>query len=99
MTGAALTDVLEVLEYSGDNGLVTTDAVDIEDERAYVLQENPWQVRIGRSIFFMGVCPLFYFKEFQTVNDDSLLGLHRSLWNHNRAPLLITVFSTRGTSI
>ena len=91
MAGAALEDVLEVLEYSGNSGLVTKDAVDIEDERAYVLQEIHRKFELD-AVFFHGNLPCVYFKEFQDIDDESLLRLHRSLWNHNRAPLLIAIF-------
>ena len=91
MDRTALTSVLEALEYSGDNGLVTTDAVDVEDERAYLLQEIRDKFDLD-AVFFHGNVPIVYFKEFQTVNDDDLLEFHRSLWNHNRAPLFVTVF-------
>ena len=39
----------------------------------------------------MVMCQLSTFKEFADVDEDYLSDLHRSLWNHNRAPLLIAV--------
>ncbi len=90
MIGSALTNVFDALEYLDDKGLVTVDSPDIGDERAYVWQEIRDKLQIDAA-YFHGNIPVVYFKELQTVNDDYLWDLHRSLWNHNRAPLLIAV--------
>ena len=80
----------DALEYLDDKGLVTVDSPDVRDERAYVWQELRDKLEIDAA-YFHGNIPVVYFKELQTVNDDYLWDLHRSLWNHNRAPLLIAV--------
>ena len=90
MTETALTGVLKALEYLDDKGLVTADKPDIEDERVFVWQEIRDKFRLDAA-YFHGNVPVVYFKEFPTVDDDDLWNLHRSLWNHNRAPLLIAV--------
>ena len=90
MIGSALTNVFDALEYLDDKGLVTVDSPDVGDERAYVWQEIRDKLQIDAA-YFHGNIPVVYFKELQTVNDDYLWDLHRSLWNHNRAPLLIAV--------
>ena len=90
MTGATLTGVLDALEYRHDPGLVTVDTPDVGDGRAYVWQEIRDKFEIDAA-YFHGNVPVIYFKELWTDDDDDLWNLHRSLWNHNRAPLLIAV--------
>ena len=90
MIGTALANVFDALEYLDDKGLVTVDTPDVEDGRAYVWQEVRDKLQMDAA-YFHGNVPVVYFKELQTVDDDYLWGLHRSLWNHNRAPLLIAV--------
>lgn len=90
MTGTALTSVLKALEYLNDKGLVTVETPVIEDGRLYVWQEIREKFKLDAA-YFHGIVPVVYFKEFQSVNDDELWHLHRSLWNHNRAPLLIAI--------
>ena len=90
MIGSALANVFDALEYLDDKGLVTVDTPAVGDERAYVWQEIRDKLQIDAA-YFHGNIPVVYFKELQTVDDDYLWGLHRSLWNHNRAPLLIAV--------
>ena len=90
MIGSALTNVLDALEYLGDKGLVTVDTPDVGDGRAFVWQEVRDKLQMDAA-YFHGNIPVVYFKELQIVNDEYLSDLHRSLWNHNRAPLLIAV--------
>ena len=90
MIGSALTNVLDALEYLDDKGLVTVDTPDVGDGRTYVWQEVRDKLQMDAA-YFHGNIPVVYFKELQTVNEDDLWDLHRSLWNHNRAPLLIAV--------
>ncbi|MCY4393096.1 MAG: N-6 DNA methylase [Chloroflexi bacterium] len=90
MTGAALTSVLDALDYRADEGLVTSDTPEVGGGRAYVWQEIRDKLQIDAA-YFHGNVPAVYFKELSTVDDDYLWDLHRSLWNHNRAPLLIAV--------
>ena len=90
MIGSALTNVLDALEFLDDKGLVTVDTPDLGDGRAYVWQEVRDKLQMDAA-YFHGNIPVVYFKELQTVNEDDLRDLHRSLWNHNRAPLLIAV--------
>ena len=90
MIGTALGNVFEALEYLGDQGLVTVDTPDVGDGRAYVWHEIRDKLEIDAA-YFHGNVPVVYFKELQAVDDDYLRDLHRSLWNHNRAPLLIAI--------
>ena len=90
MIGTALANVFEALEYLGDQGLVTVDTPDVGDGRVYVWEEIRDKLQMDAA-YFHGNVPVVYFKELQTVDDDYLWDLHRSLWNHNRAPLLIAV--------
>ena len=90
MIGAALATVFDALEYRDAEGLVTIDTTDVREGRAYVWQEIRDKLEIDAA-YFHGNTPVVYFKELQTVDNDYLMGLHRSLWNHNRAPLLIAV--------
>ena len=90
MIGTALANVFDALEYRDDQGLVTVDAPDVEDGRAYAWQEIRDKLQMDAA-YFHGNVPVVYFKELQAVDDDYLWRLHRSLWNHNRAPLLIAV--------
>ncbi len=90
MIGTALTNVFDALEYRDDKGLVTTDTPDVGNGRAYVWREIRDKLEIDAA-YFHGNVPVVYFKELQTDDDDYLRRLHRSLWNHNRVPLLITV--------
>ena len=90
MIGTALANVFDALEYVDDQGLVTVDTPDVVDGRAYVWQEIRDKLQIDAA-YFHGNVPVVYFKELQTADDDYLRDLHRSLWNHNRAPLLIAV--------
>ena len=90
MIGTALADVFDALEYIDDKGLVTVDTPDVGNGRAYVWQEIREKLQLDAA-FFHGNVPVVYFKELQTVDDEYLWRLHRSLWNHNRAPLLIAV--------
>ena len=69
---------------------MTVDTPDVGDGRAYVWQEVRDKLQMDAA-YFHGNIPVVYFKELQTVNENDLWDLHRSLWNHNRAPLLIAV--------
>ena len=90
MIGTALTNVFDALEFLDDKGLVTADTPDVGNGRAYVWQEVREKLEIDAA-YFHGNVPVVYFKELQTADDDYLRDLHRYLWNHNRAPLLIAV--------
>ena len=90
MIGTALATVFDALEYQDDKGLVTVDTPDVGNGRAYVWQEIRDKLQMDAA-YFHGNVPVVYFKELQTVDDDYLWRLHRSLWNHNRVPLLIAV--------
>lgn len=90
MIGTALTNVFDALEFLDDKGLVTADTPDVGNGRAYVWQEVREKLEIDAA-YFHGNVPVVYFKELQAIDDDYLRDLHRSLWNHNRAPLLIAV--------
>ena len=90
MIGTALADVFDALEYQDDQGLVTVDTRDVGDGRAYVWQEIRDNLELDAD-YFHGIVPVVYSKELLTVDNDYLLSLHRALWNHNRAPLLIAV--------
>ncbi|MXW23203.1 MAG: hypothetical protein F4Z96_00710, partial [Chloroflexi bacterium] len=80
MTGTALASVLDALDYQDDEGLVTSDTPDVGGRRAYVWQEIRSKLQIDAA-YFHGNVPAVYFKEFETVDDDDLWALHRSLWN------------------
>lgn len=82
--------VFDALEYQGDKGLVTVDTPSVGDGRAYIWQEIREKFGMDAA-YFHGNVPVVYFKELQSVDDEYLRYLHRSLWNHNRAPLLIVV--------
>ena len=90
MIGTALTNVFDALEFLNDKGLVTADTPDVGNGRAYVWQEVREKLEIDAA-YFHGNVPVVYFKELQTADDSYLRDLHRYLWNHNRAPLLIAV--------
>ena len=90
MIGTALANVFDALEFQDDQGLVTVDTPDVGHGRAYVWQEIRDKLQMDAA-YFHGNVPVVYFKEFHTVDDDYLWDIHRSLWNHNRAPLLIAV--------
>lgn len=90
MIGAALTNVFDALEFLDDKGLVTADTPDVGNGRAYVWHEVREKLEIDAA-YFHGNVPVVYFKELQTADDNYLRDLHRNLWNHNRAPLLIAV--------
>ena len=90
MIGTALANVFDALEYTDDQGLVTVETSEVADERVYVWQEIRDKLQMDAA-YFHGNVPVIYFKELQTVNEDDLWDLHRSLWNHNRVPLLIAV--------
>ena len=90
MIGTALASVFDALEYQDDQGLVTVDTPDVGDGRAYVWQEIRDKLEIDAA-YFHGNVPVVYFKELQSADDDYLRRLHRALWNHNRAPLLVAV--------
>ena len=90
MIGTALVNVFDALDFLDDQGLVTVDTPDVGHGRAYVWQEIRDKLQLDAA-YFHGNVPVVYFKELQTVDDDYLWDLHRALWNHNRAPLLIAV--------
>ncbi len=90
MIGTALNNVFDALEYLNAEGLVTTDSTEVQEGRDYIWQEIRKKFQIDAA-YFHGNVPVVYFKELQAVDEDYLTLLHRSLWNHNRAPLLIAV--------
>ena len=90
MISNALKNVFDALDYRDDKGLVTADTSRVGDGRAYVWQEIRDKLDLDAA-YFHGNVPAVYFKEIENVNDDFLWDLHRSLWNHNRVPLLIVV--------
>lgn len=85
-----LKDVLEELHFLDNSGLVMADTSNVDEGRNYVWQEIRGKLDID-AVFFHGNVPVVYFKEFQSVDNKELWSLHRSLWNFNRAPLLITI--------
>ena len=86
-----LKDVLEELHFLDNSGLVMADTSDVDESRNYVWQEIRGKLDLD-AVFFHGNAPVVYFKEFQSVDNEELWGLHRSLWNYNRGPLLIAIF-------
>ena len=90
MIGSGLQHVFSALEYQGDKGLLTIDSPPVEDGRAYVWRELRDKFTIDAA-YFHGNVPVVYFKEYPALNEHALWELHRSLWNHNRAPLLIVI--------
>ena len=90
MVQSSLTNVLKALEYQDDKGLVTTDTSEIDGGREFVWKEVRDKFEI-HAAYFHGNVPVVYFREFQEFNNETLWKLHRSLWNHNRAPILIAV--------
>ena len=90
MIGTTLENVFNALDFLDDQGLVTVDTPDVGHGRAYVWQEISGKLQLDAA-YFHGNVPVVYFKELQTADDDYLRDLHLSLWNHNRAPLLIVV--------
>jgi hypothetical protein len=90
MTGPGLAVVLDALEYSDAEGLVTSDTPDVSAGRDYLWQDARAKLGLDAA-YFLGNVPVVYFKEFQSADEDELARLHQWLWNHNRAPLLIAV--------
>ena len=90
MIGTALANVLDALDYRDSDGLITVDTPQISDERAYAWQEIRDKLQMDAA-YFHGPTPVVYFKTLDTADDEVLWRLHRSLWNHNRAPLLIAI--------
>ena len=90
MAQSSLTDVLKALDYQDDKGLVTTNTSEIDRGREFVWKEVRDKFEI-HAAYFHGNVPVVYFREFQEFNNETLWKLHRSLWNHNRAPILIAV--------
>lgn len=87
----SLTDVFTALEYQDDMGLVTTNTSgDLKDGRLFVWNEIRDKFEIDAA-YFHGNVPVVYFKKFESFNNEILWDLHKSLWNHNRAPILIAV--------
>lgn len=82
--------VLDALEYSGSSGLVRVDSDDVPRDRAYLWQEMREKFGVDAA-YFLGGVPVVYFKGFASGNKEEIPALHRHLWNHNRAPLLIAV--------
>ena len=90
MAESVLANVLEALEYSGDKGLVIAGTEDVESGRAYIWHDICKKFQLD-AVFFHGNVPVVCFKEFQSINNYDLWYLHRSLWNHNRVPILIVI--------
>ena len=90
MTERPLAKVLTVLDYHDDKGLVTTDTSKVESRHELVWMEARDKLNMD-AVYFNGNVPVVYFKEFGEFNNEELWQLHRSLWNHNRAPILIAV--------
>ena len=82
--------VLEALGYDGSEGLVTLASREIAPCRTYTWDEVRAKFGIDAA-YFHGGTPVVYFKGFETLDENELTKLHRLLWNHNRAPLLIAV--------
>lgn len=90
-TGPTLKDVLTALDYQDDKGLVTNGtSKNLNDGRVFVWEEVYDKFDIDAA-YFHGNVPVVYFKEFESFTDERLRELHKSLWNHNRAPLLVAV--------
>ena len=82
--------VLAELGYEGDEGLVTGDSESGDGDREFVWREVRNEFGVDAA-YFHGNRPVVYFSEFQEFDPKRLQELHRSLWNHNRAPFLIVV--------
>ena len=90
MANSPLTNVLTALEYQDDKGLVTTDTSNIDSGREFVWQGVRDKFKIDAA-YFHGNVPVVYFREFAEFDKQDLWDLHRSLWNHNCAPILFAV--------
>lgn len=82
--------VLDVLDYANSDGLVTEGERSVAPDRAYLWEEVREKFGID-AVYFHGNVPAVYFKALTAPNDDALMDLHRELWNHNRAQLLVAV--------
>ena len=82
--------VLEALNYEGKDGLVTTHAApDMSSPKGFIWREAVEKFGIDAA-YFRGDAPLVYFHGWESADDKAVGDLHRQLWNHNRAPLLVT---------
>jgi hypothetical protein len=90
MLTSSVRKVLDLMDYSRGEGLVTVDSAPPPPERSYVWQEVQDKFSLD-AVYFYGNVPLVYFKGFETASMEDLFMLHRRLWNHNRAPVLVVV--------
>ena len=85
-----LATVLRALRYDGSDGLVVGSDSLVPLDRLPVWDEAERKLGLDGA-YFHGNVPLVYFKEFEAFDDGEVADLRNSLWNHNRAPLLIAV--------
>lgn len=87
---SGLDAVLAELGYEGDEGLVSNGTESGYGDREFVWREVRNEFGVDAAYFHKNK-PVVYFSEFQEFDPKRLQELHRSLWNHNRAPILIVV--------
>lgn len=87
-----LSSLYAQLGYANSFGLVHSESLDISLERELVWREAEDKFDID-AVYFQSDTPIVYFKEFASASDAELGELHKHLWNHNSAPILVAVTS------
>jgi hypothetical protein len=82
--------VIEHLGYQDPANLVATESPNLPYSRLQVWREAHHRIGVDAA-YFLNDVPVVYFKGLVSHDSNELYQLHRRLWNHGRAPLLITV--------
>ncbi len=81
-------ELLQKLDYVSSLGLVSDENIPAELEITW--QEAKDRLHID-AIYFVANAPVIYFKQFETLDYDSIIRLHRNVWNQSKVPLLFVV--------
>src|SRR5260370_5600281 len=81
-------ELLQKLDYVSSLGLVSDENIPAELEITW--QEAKDRLHID-AIYFVANAPVIYFKQFETLDYDSIIRLHRNVWNQSKVRVLVVV--------
>jgi len=80
--------LLQKLGYESSPNLVLND--DVPTELEITWREAKDKLGID-AVYFVANAPVIYFKQFEILDRESIIQLHRSVWNQSKVPLLFVI--------
>lgn len=85
---STFSELLLRLDYTSSPALVSPANVPAELETTW--QEARDKLQID-AIYFIADAPLIYFKQFEVLDNEKIIQLHKNIWNQSKVPLLFVV--------